>query len=256
MEAARQNRQVRAGPLDVRAAQRNDVIVFWDRALLHHHRGVPQEEHWVVVADRRLHQPFGIVWRRRHANLDAWMMNQCPVRQRRMLVPDASADSTRPDHHHRQRMLAAVQEVVLADLQHNLGCRVIREAGIHVVHDRPQAFLGRTHSAAGHSGFRNWRVEDAVLSELLCQAFCMRKCRGLNAGSYQKHTIVAPHLFGVGFANRLGESEFSTCTHPPSSSPVRRWLIAILLSKALPSEGFRNFPPGHPPRDQLQRGSR
>ena len=158
---------VRAGTLDIRLADRNDVLSLRNIALHSQHQLVFQEHHGVVVADGSFQESLGVRRRTGHDHLDAWNMSEPRFIGLRMLGCRRNSGADGGADHHRDFCLAAEHVAHLGRLIVQFVQADAHEVGEHDLHDRTQPRSGGAHSEPHDRRFGNWRVHNAFLAELL-----------------------------------------------------------------------------------------
>ena len=205
LQPARQHGDVAPLALHVGQSQRHQVFLGGHVPFERDGSDVPQEEDGIVVAYGRLHQPLGVIRGRRHAHLDAGMMDERAVWESGVLVGHPAAEAAGTHHRHRHWESAAVHEMEMARLQKDFRSAVIGESGIHKIDDGPHPLQRRAEGTADHAGFGQGSVDDARRAEFLAQARSVRECPRLDADAQQVDIVVALHFFAIGFLDRLEE---------------------------------------------------
>ena len=86
-----------------------------------------------------------------------------------------------------------------------------QEIAEHDVHDRTQAGHGRTDAEAAETSFRNRRVDDAILAELVDESgeHFEGGARLGHVFAHQDDVRIAPHLFGDGLFDGIAERQLA-----------------------------------------------
>ena len=125
--------------------------------------------------------------------------------------------------------LAAGHVVDLGGLVGHLVHDDAQEVAEHDVDDRPHAGHRGADAEAGEAGFRDRRVDDAVLAELVDQAgqHLERRARLGHVLAHEDDLGIAAHFLGDRFLDRVAERQLANggcclrhrCPGPPCSGP-------------------------------------
>ena len=193
---------------DGRLAERHDVVgvghVAAHRAV---HLLVLEEQHRVVVADRRAEQPARVVRRRRDDDLEPGHVGEEGLDALRVVqrAVDAAAVRRPDDHRHAVAVVRAVAHP--GRLGHDLVERREDEVGELDLGDRPQAVDRRADRGADDHRLGQRRVDDAVVAELRPQPVGRQEDAALLADvlAEDDDRLVAAHLVGERLADGLDE---------------------------------------------------
>ena len=203
------DRKVRTLPADPGLAQGSGVVLrrqlFLDRAV---EVLVLQEDHRIVVADRRLDQALGVVGRGRLDDLEARRMH---VRHLDILgMERASVDvaARRSPDHHGDRLAPAIAALggEVGDLVEAAGHEV-RE--LHLEHGA-QAVDGGAGARPDDGGLGQRRVDDALLAETLQHALGDLERAAVDGDvlAHDEDIGIPLHLFPDALADRFDVGGF------------------------------------------------
>ena len=166
---------------------------------------VLEVHHRVVVADRRLQQPLGVVCRRRRDHFQPGPMDEPGLRILRVIETAADiAAARRPDddRYHRAAAIAEPQRRRLVD---DLIEAARDEIGELHLGDRTIAALRRADADPDDRRLRDRRVDDAEIAELFVEALRHAEGAAVGADILAEHEYfrVAAHFFGKRLANRF-----------------------------------------------------
>ena len=204
-------RDVLAGPLDVRHAERDHVVLLGHRALDAVQHLVLDEHDRVIVADRGLEQALRIVGRGGHDDVNAREMRPQRFEALRMVRGDGTTCATFGPDHHRDAGLAAEHVAVLGALVRDLIHGQRREVDIHDLGDGAHARHCRADRRAADRGLADRGIDDPVAAELGEQAARRAISAAVKAHilTHDEDGRVSLHLFArcldecIGIGDRL-----------------------------------------------------
>ena len=127
-----------------------------------------EEQHAVVVANRRLHQSLRVLGRRRIHDLETRRVDEAGFRILRVERTAAHVPAARSAHDHRARQERAIARRRDVVREHVVGVR--DEVDELHLDDRTHAHVRRARRRADDPDLRDRRVDDALFTELVEQA--------------------------------------------------------------------------------------
>ena len=184
------------------------------------HLLVLEEQHGVVVADRRPQQPLRVVGRGGDDDLQARHVREERLDRLRVVQGAVHAAAVRraDDHRDAEAVVRAVAHP--RGLGHQLVEGRVDEVGELDLGDRPQAVDGRADRGADDHRLGQRRVDDPVVAELAPQPVGGQEHPALLADvlAQDDDRLVPPHLLGHAVADRLDERANRHQCPPPASS--------------------------------------
>ncbi len=207
------SRAIRAWPIGVIASSSRDL------ALDVVEREALEEEHGIVVADRRLQQPARVGGRGRGDDLQAGHVREPGVEALRVLGRELRAAAARRADDQRAARLAAEHVADLGRVVDDLVEGVEREVHGHDLHDRPRAGHRRADRGADEALLGDRRVAHAVGAELLHQAGgdAVGAVEEPDLLAHHEHALVALELLPQRLVERLADGLHDT--GPSAVSP-------------------------------------
>ena len=180
-----------------RLADRNQILLVGHFALDVVEHLAFEKAHRVVVPNRRLEQPLGVVGRAGRDHLDARDVREPGLERLRVLRRQLQRGAVGTAKHDRDVELAARH---VEHLRRGIEHLVEREHGEvprHELDDRTQADHRRADAHAGESELGDRRVDDAHLAEFLEQSlrYLVRALVDGDFLSHEEDAVVALHLF-------------------------------------------------------------
>ena len=198
----------------------DEVLVLGHVAALPVEVLVLDEDHGVVVADRRLEQPLRVLRRRRHRDEQAGDVEVQRLPRVRVRRPELVAGALRHPDDHRHADLPAEHVVdrrrVVDDLVH----RQQREVDRHELDDRAHARHRRADAHPDDRVLGDRRVADALVAELLEQPVrdLERPVEDADVLAHDEDVLVALHLLAERGVEGLAVAHDGHYSSPPSSS--------------------------------------
>ena len=184
------------------------------------HLLVLEEQHRVVVPDRRAQEPLGVVGRGRDHDLEPRDVGEERLHGLRVVQGAVNAAAERGADHHRHRVPPQRAVAHPRRLGHDLVEGREDEVGELDLGDRPQPVERGTDRGADDHRLRQRRVDHAVVAELGPQAVGRQEDPALPADVLAEHDdrCVAAHLLGHAVADRLDErpDRHQPCPTPPA----------------------------------------
>src|SRR5262249_4028871 len=114
--------------------------------------------------------------------------------------------------HQRHFELAAGHVMYLSCLVHQLIHRQSKKVAEHDIHHRAHPGHGRAYPYSADAGFRNRRIDDALLAKFFHQTgkHFERRTSLCDVFADDEHRRIAAHLLGQGFIDSLSESDLTS----------------------------------------------
>ena len=163
------------------------------------------EDHGVLVADRRLQQALRIGWGGGNRDEQAWHVHKDRLQAVRVGGPQLVTGALRHAHHQRHARLSAKHVVDVGGVVDDLIEREQREVDRHQLHHGPQAHHRSAHADADDRVLGDRRVAHAPLAKLLQQAIGDFEGAAEHADvlAHQHHALIAPQLLAQGGVQRF-----------------------------------------------------
>ena len=183
------------------------------------HLLVLEEQHGIVVADRRPEEALRVVGRRRDDDLQARHVREERLDRLRVVEGAVHAAAVRRPHDHRHAEAVVRAVAHPRGLGHELVEGRVDEVGELDLGDRPEAVDGRADRGADDHRLGERRVDDPVVAELAPEPVGRQEDAALLADvlAQDDDRLVPPHLLGHAVADRLDERANRHQCPPPGS---------------------------------------